>query len=422
MSRFLVALVMVASLLPAGATLAVAAVTTPCDNLPDTPVPPDAIIGVDGLITQFLADVDGDGFRDVITGYSSGDPDPGLAEHHLHVELASGWGTDFRIDTFVGTADGALALPVRAVTMSDRRLIAVAVEGTLVGADFALFGFEDCTLAPVPLAAGGHPHIWDGVGPMHSEWFACQPDRVVMLELFRGLDEDGDVIEGVYVDGKNTVYRLAPDGFHPAGAIELGLPRTDQDLRRAFPNCAAFVGTFVDDNTSVFQGAIEWLAVERISEGCNPPSNDRFCPVDPVTRGQMSALLARALSLPPSIGLDRFRDDDGHVFENAIEKLAAAEITLGCNPPANDRFCPDRLVTRGEMAAFLARAFDLPGYDGPERFRDDDGHVFESAIERLARAGITLGCNPPANDLFCPDDHVTRGQMAAFLKRALELE
>jgi hypothetical protein len=46
--------------------------------------------------------------------------------------------------------------------------------------------------------------------------------------------------------------------------------------------------------------------------------------------------------------------------------------------------------------------------------------VFEGAIERLAQAGITLGCNPPANDRFCPDDSVSRGQMAGFLRRALE--
>jgi hypothetical protein len=71
------------------------------------------------------------------------------------------------------------------------------------------------------------------------------------------------------------------------------------------------------------------------------------------------------------------------------------------------------------MAAFLVRALGLAAYTGPDRFSDDDGNVFEGAIERLAQAGITLGCNPPANDRFCPDDPVNRGQMAAFLRRAL---
>ncbi|MFO7292941.1 MAG: S-layer homology domain-containing protein, partial [Acidimicrobiia bacterium] len=56
--------------------------------------------------------------------------------------------------------------------------------------------------------------------------------------------------------------------------------------------------------------------------------------------------------------------------------------------------------------------------DGTD-FVDDDGSIFEGDIERLAAAGITRGCNPPDNDRFCPDDPITRGQMAAFLFRAL---
>jgi len=45
--------------------------------------------------------------------------------------------------------------------------------------------------------------------------------------------------------------------------------------------------------------------------------------------------------------------------------------------------------------------------------------LFAADIEWLADAGITKGCNPPVNDEFCPDGLVTRGQMAAFLHRAL---
>ena len=92
-----------------------------------------------------------------------------------------------------------------------------------------------------------------------------------------------------------------------------------------------------------------------MTRGCNPPSNDRFCPQDAVTRGQMAAFLSRALSLPAASGTD-FADDDASVFEDAIERLAAAGITRGCNPPSNTRFCPDAAVTRGQMAAFLQRA------------------------------------------------------------------
>ena len=52
-------------------------------------------------------------------------------------------------------------------------------------------------------------------------------------------------------------------------------------------------------------------------------------------------------------------------------------------------------------------------------FRDDDGNAHEGAIEAIAAVGITKGCNPPDNDMFCPNGAVTRGQMAAFLHRAM---
>jgi hypothetical protein len=70
------------------------------------------------------------------------------------------------------------------------------------------------------------------------------------------------------------------------------------------------------------------------------------------------------------------------------------------------------------MAAFLVRALGLTD-SGSVDFTDDNGSVFEANIEMLAAAGITKGCNPPVNDRFCPNDYVTRGQMAAFLQRAL---
>ena len=169
--------------------------------------------------------------------------------------------------------------------------------------------------------------------------------------------------------------------------------------------------------TDLFFADIEWLAWRGITKGCNPPINDEFCPDNFVTRGQMAAFLVRALGLTDT-GTTDFVDDDGSIFETDIEKLAAAGITRGCNPPINDEFCPDNSVTRGQMAAFLVRALGLTD-TGTTDFVDDDGSIFETDIEKLAAAGITRGCNPPINDQFCPDNSVTRGQMAAFLRRAL---
>jgi len=168
-----------------------------------------------------------------------------------------------------------------------------------------------------------------------------------------------------------------------------------------------------------FYADIDWLAVEGITRGCNPPANDMYCPDASVTRGQMAAFLHRALDgvLTPGSPVE-FVDDDGSIFEADIEWLGSVGVTRGCNPPTNDRFCPTAVVTRGQMAAFLSRALSLPAASGID-FVDDDGSIFEADIEKLAAADITRGCNPPTNDRFCPSSPVTRAQMAAFLHRAL---
>jgi hypothetical protein len=177
---------------------------------------------------------------------------------------------------------------------------------------------------------------------------------------------------------------------------------------------------FVDTGSSSFEDDIEWLATEGITRGCNPPTNDRFCPDAPVTRGQMAAFLHRALpDLPTGTPLS-FTDTGSSTFRLDIEWLSATGVTRGCNPPTNDRFCPDNAVTRGQMAAFLHRALpDLPT-GTPLSFTDTGSSTFRLDIEWLSATGVTRGCNPPTNDRFCPDNPVTRGQMAAFLRRALE--
>ena len=126
----------------------------------------------------------------------------------------------------------------------------------------------------------------------------------------------------------------------------------------------------------------------------------------------MAAFLTRALDLDSPTNADSFDDDDGSIFENDIEALYAAGITRGCTI---NSFCPSLAVSRGEMAAFLVRAFDLSG-PGGDPFTDDDGSYFEPEIGVLEVAGVSSGC---ALNHYCPGGLVTRGEMAAFLIRAL---
>lgn len=120
-------------------------------------------------------------------------------------------------------------------------------------------------------------------------------------------------------------------------------------------------------------------------------------------------------------GSGRFVDDDGSTHEGYIEAIAAEGITLGCNPPDNDRFCPDDPVSRGQMASFLDRARELVA-TVIDFFTDDDGSTHEAAINRVAAAGITLGCDVADPARFCPGEAVSRAQMASFVGRALGLD
>jgi hypothetical protein len=166
---------------------------------------------------------------------------------------------------------------------------------------------------------------------------------------------------------------------------------------------------------SIFASDIEWMVERSITLGCDNAGR-KFCPGGVVTRGQMAAFVARAAGLSDQSGV-RFVDvpPDSPFLAN-IDQLATAGVTRGCGS-LGDRFCPDEPVTRAQMAAFLARAAGLSDTSG-SRFDDvPGGSEFSSDIDQVATAGITRGCDRGGR-LFCPKDAITRGQLAAMLRRA----
>jgi hypothetical protein len=101
-----------------------------------------------------------------------------------------------------------------------------------------------------------------------------------------------------------------------------------------------------------------------------------------------------------------------------IEALVSAGVTSGCasSPP---RYCPEASVTRAQMAAFIILSMgegdNVPPYQGT--FSDvPEGQWYTGYVERLAELGITAGCAPGK---YCPNDKVTREQMAPFLLKAI---
>ena len=168
---------------------------------------------------------------------------------------------------------------------------------------------------------------------------------------------------------------------------------------------------FTDIGSSAFKNDILWLAEQGITTGCG---SYRYCPTAYVTRSQMASFLVRALDLTAGTGANLFDDDDGLGAEADIDRLATAGVTAGC---AERRYCPTGLVTRAQMASFLVRALHLTAGSGSNLFDDDDASPHQNDIDRLATAGVTAGCSYRS---FCPNGYVTRGQMAAFLHRAFK--
>ena len=237
------------------------------------------------------------------------------------------------------------------------------------------------------------------------------------------LTVEGSTITGCLEGGPCLV---ANDSALTAGTAGIGIRRSTSinispevvDFAYDGEVTLAYQGRFADDDGNAHEAMIEAIAAVGITQGCDADFPQLFCPSDAVTRAQMASFVARAVDLPPAT-LDWFGDDDGSAHEDNINRLAEAGITVGCS--AATLFCPDDLVTRAQMASFIARAFGLE--DGTrDWFTDDDGTTHEAAIDALADAAITFGCDAADSKLFCPGDPVQRDQMASFLGRALGLE
>jgi hypothetical protein len=166
---------------------------------------------------------------------------------------------------------------------------------------------------------------------------------------------------------------------------------------------------FDDVGLLSFRSDILWLADSGITTGCGP---SKYCPAANVRRDEMASFLSRALHLSGTVP-DAFTDDNGNIHEHDINLVANAGITSGC---AAGKFCPAASVPRDQMASFLARAVGLTG-SAPNAFTDDNGNQHEPNINLAAQAGITTGCG---GTKYCPAGLVTRGQMAAFLHRAFD--
>ncbi len=188
----------------------------------------------------------------------------------------------------------------------------------------------------------------------------------------------------------------------------------------------------VPSSASYFDAA-NLMFLAGVTDGCvgsSDPSTRMFCPDDSVTREQMAAFIVRAVTgtLTPTTynPVPLFTDvPTTNPFFPHIQKMEELGITDGC---ATGLFCPTDTVPRYQMAIFTVRArLALYGasfsYNSTPYFADvpvnvEGGTTTFPFIQRAYEEHVTNGCG--TNPLvYCPDELVTRGQMASFIMRAL---
>ncbi len=167
---------------------------------------------------------------------------------------------------------------------------------------------------------------------------------------------------------------------------------------------------------------IQTLGASGITSGCG---GNNYCPEDPVTRAEMAVFLERGINgstyTPPAATGTVFDDVPDTYWAAAwVEQLASDGITGGCG---GGNYCPDNNVTRAEMSIFLLRSEHGSTYTPPQATGTQFGDVpvdYWAAdwIEQLVAEGITSGCG---GGNYCPDDNVTRAEMAVFLVRTFNL-
>jgi len=122
---------------------------------------------------------------------------------------------------------------------------------------------------------------------------------------------------------------------------------------------------------------------------------------------------ATTATLPGAFVSDFLDVPEGDIFHDDVVTIFLRGITGGCG---GGLYCRDAPVSRAQMAAFLLKAEHGASHVPPACTGIFSDVVcpgpFSDWIEELSIDGITAGCGP---DLYCPDNPVTRQQMAVFL-------
>lgn len=372
-------------------------------------------------------------------------PGPVWHPEQPHADLAHAYDGD------IGEVVGCFANEVDAASFLANRLADAEEAGLLLDEDFAYVGVgavaadSEATFTAIVLleqsarqpdrrgidallalageaAPDARAGVLVGAGP-GAELMAGGPlarGEALGLATDRPTDEEMDPVLASRV--RHQLDELDPDRLLLMGGADSVSPRAEAELRAAGLQVERIVASGFgadpdqpvvvpeDADAGVHAPAIAALLEARIMVG----RQDGFAPSMQVRRDQVATVLARTLGLAPS-DEQPFEDLDGNVHAEAIAAAAEAGLVQGF---ADGTFGPARPVTRGQLAAMLDRAFDLPAADGDAAFSDVAGTTHAQSIANVAEAGIIAGFG---DGTFRPSAPSTRAQTASMVLYSLLL-
>ena len=123
--------------------------------------------------------------------------------------------------------------------------------------------------------------------------------------------------------------------------------------------------------------------------------------------------LVKPVTPQPTVNIPS--DISGHWAKDSIIKMINAGVISGY---PDGTFKPDKTITRAEFTVMIVKALNLETRAG-KTFTDTASHWAKESISTAAAYGIISGYD---ENIFGPDDLITREQAAVIIARAAKLE
>lgn len=228
------------------------------------------------------------------------------------------------------------------------------------------------------------------------------------LGAYRAMNLDGGGSTTMYVKGRGVV-NSPSDGSERVVASHLGFTTVAGERGCcSYEPVSGASGVFGDlADSSWAKPYAEALFTAGVTSGCQQ-SPRLYCPDCVLTRGNLAVFIAKGLGLAPVTPVTFNDIPAGASYGPYAEALRVAGITSGCG---GGGYCPDRYATRYEAAAFIARGMGLPTGTSTGMFTDVTA-AQAGAVEALANACVVSGCGAST---FCPDEEITRAQLGKMV-------